>query len=154
MQRDPAFFLLHATSSPIRTYKKSVVRHLLNAAKSCNPALWKQNTPPTVAMWLCIVEEIKKMEDLVLTAQHKQEKHSKNWLAWNMYIFSDEGKTLLNSWESLCWGSDAGWDPESVHRAHVGHVPPLLLLLLLLFLFSLYVLGINFFLPTSGLVVR
>lgn len=96
-QRDPAVFLLHATSAPIKSYKKSVVRHLLNAAKSCIPALWKQSTPPTVGMWLCRVEEIKKMEDLILTAQHKQDKHSRNWLSWNIYIFSDEGQTLLNS---------------------------------------------------------
>lgn len=35
----------------------------------------KKNTPPSIVTWLRIVEEIKKLEDLVLTAQNKQEKH-------------------------------------------------------------------------------
>lgn len=68
---DPAFFLLHISSIPIKTYKKSLLRHLTNAAKSCFPMMWKQQSPPTTAMWLRKVEDINKMEDLIMTAQDR-----------------------------------------------------------------------------------
>lgn len=34
---DPAFFLLHVSTMSAKLYKKSIVRHLLNAAKACIP---------------------------------------------------------------------------------------------------------------------
>lgn len=94
---DPALFLLHLTDSPIPAYKKSIIGHLLNAAKACIPLLWKQSTPPSVALWLNKVEAINKMEDLVLTAQHKQTIYSDRWRLWNMFILSAEGASLLVS---------------------------------------------------------
>lgn len=93
---DPAFFLLHLSSVPIKTYKKSLVRHLLNAAKGCIPIFWKQTLPPPIKLWLHRVEEIRRMEDLVLTEQHKQETFKQTWDNWNMFIFSDEGQRLLS----------------------------------------------------------
>lgn len=52
---DPAYFLLHATDTPARIYKKSVVRHLLDAAKACIPSFWKSTHTPSIAFWLQIV---------------------------------------------------------------------------------------------------
>lgn len=43
---DAAFFLLHHSKIPTKTYKKSLIRHLLNAEKVCIPLYWKQQSPP------------------------------------------------------------------------------------------------------------
>lgn len=37
---DPAFFLVQVCSISAKLYKKSIVRHFLNAAKSCIPLHW------------------------------------------------------------------------------------------------------------------
>lgn len=71
IRNDQAFLLLHATTILAQSYKRSIVRLLLNAAKSCIPLMWKKSLPPSIGLWLHGVEEIKKLEDLVLTAQNK-----------------------------------------------------------------------------------
>ncbi|CAH2220508.1 dehydrogenase reductase SDR family member on chromosome X [Pelobates cultripes] len=50
--------LLHYTEGSIAQYKRSILRHLLNAAKASIPARWKHTQPPTIAEWLQRVEEI------------------------------------------------------------------------------------------------
>lgn len=97
MNDNPAFILLHVSSIPPKKYKKSIIRHLLNAAKSCIPLLWKKTLPPTVGMWLRRVVEIRRLEDLVLTAQNKQEQHLNTWMHWNIFIYSDEGQNMLTT---------------------------------------------------------
>lgn len=75
MPDDPGFFSLHVSTIPTKKIiKKSIVSHLLNAVKSCIPLHWKRQLPPTIASWLCKIENINKMEDLILTAQHKHKK--------------------------------------------------------------------------------
>lgn len=91
---DPAYFLLHANDTPTRIYKKSVVRHLLDAAKTCIPLFWKSTQTPTIALWLQKVEEINQMEDLILTSQNRQETYTKTWQLWNMFKYSEEGQAL------------------------------------------------------------
>lgn len=70
--RDPAFFLLHCSQMPIRTYKKSILRHLTNAAKACVTLCWKGPNPSSIAMWLNRVKSVNTLEDLVLTTQNKR----------------------------------------------------------------------------------
>lgn len=41
--------------------------HLINAARACIPALWKQECLSSVALWIRRVEDIKLMEDLTLS---------------------------------------------------------------------------------------
>lgn len=74
---DPGFFLLHATDMLSKKYKKSLLKHLLDAAKSCIPLLWKSIKAPAIGMWIRKVEDIRKMEDLILTARHKSELYTK-----------------------------------------------------------------------------
>lgn len=91
---DPAFFLLHASNIPEKAYKTSVIRHLVDAAKACIPLQWKSTCPPTISSWLTKIEEIRHMEDLILTAQNRQEVFTKTWQMWTMFIFSNEGQAL------------------------------------------------------------
>lgn len=92
--KDPAFFLLHATETPDKVYKRSVIRHLLDAARACIPLCWKSTTPPSIDMWLGKVEDIRQMEDLIHTAQHREEAFSKTWQLWSMFIYSAAGQSL------------------------------------------------------------
>ena len=91
---DPAFFLLHATDAPTRVYKKSIVRHLLDSAKACIPVRWKSPLPPTIAMWLRRIDEINRMEDLILTNQDRQKAYTDAWRIWNIFSYSEEGIAL------------------------------------------------------------
>lgn len=88
---DPAFFLLHMSTISVRIYKKSILCHLMNTAKSCIPLFWKQQCPLTAATWLRKVEDVNRMEDLIMTAQDRHETYKKTWTLWNMFIFSDKG---------------------------------------------------------------
>lgn len=73
------------------------MRHLLNAAKACIALYWKSQTPPTVANWIQRVEDISRLEDLVLSARHQQEKYDKTWAMWKHFILSPEGIALRAS---------------------------------------------------------
>lgn len=92
---DPAFFLLHASNIPSKSYKKSILCHLFDAAKTCIPLCWKSTQAPSIGLWFKKVEEIKKMEDLILTKRHQRERYAKTWSAWDVFVFSDEGRFLF-----------------------------------------------------------
>lgn len=94
--KDPAF-LLHCSQMPPQTYRKSVLCHLVNAAKACITLCLKDPNPPSIAMWLNKVRSINAMEDLVLTAQDRREQCTKTWSHWDKFVYSDEGKLLLES---------------------------------------------------------
>lgn len=49
-----------------------------------------------MGMWLRKVEDVRKMEDLILTARNQKELYDKTWTRWMLYIFSDEGHSLLS----------------------------------------------------------
>lgn len=66
---------------------KSVLRHLLNAAKACIALRWNDPDPLSIPMWLIKVEDINKLEDLVLSVQNKRERYKKTWLPLNMFIY-------------------------------------------------------------------
>lgn len=60
---NPAAFLLHDTPLSNEKYENALLKHLLTAAKSCIPVLWKSNASPTRLQWMARVSEIKQMED-------------------------------------------------------------------------------------------
>lgn len=88
----PFFYYMSRTFQQ-KHKKKSILRHLLNAAKSCVPLHWKSTQPLTVSLWLHKRQDINEMEDLILTAQHK--KYSKTWRLRNMFICSVEGESRI-----------------------------------------------------------
>ncbi|KAM8960733.1 transmembrane protein 132D [Pelodytes ibericus] len=52
----PGPYLLDYTTQSISGYKKSVVRHLINAANVLIPFHWKESTPPSFREWVVRVE--------------------------------------------------------------------------------------------------
>ena len=64
--------------------------HLLNPAKSCVSALWKQESSPSVSQWLKKIAEIYTMERGSATIQGREEKFNKKWSTWSAYVCSRE----------------------------------------------------------------
>lgn len=64
LEDSPALFLLQLSDMPVRTYRKHLLAHLINAARACIPLLWKSTSPPTIGMWFGKINSIKYMEDL------------------------------------------------------------------------------------------
>lgn len=91
---DTTFFLLHLWEIPVRIYKKSVLCHLLDAAKVCIAQRWRDPHPP-ISFWLNKVEDINTLEDLVLSVHNRQERYSKTWTHWNTFVYSEESEALL-----------------------------------------------------------
>lgn len=61
----PAHYLLHHTSLPQSTYRRSLMLHLINAAKQCIPLYWRNTNPPKISNWLKRIEKIAEMEDFI-----------------------------------------------------------------------------------------
>ena len=81
----------------VRRYRKTVVCHLLNAARACIPGLWKQTRAPSIKMWLNRVENLNRMEDLVWTSRQKRRVYLETWAEWNIFRYSEEGKALMDA---------------------------------------------------------
>lgn len=78
----PWNFLFHGTSMSVRAYKNSVIPHLLNAAKSLIPRLWKQTRSPTLADWKKEVNLIMEAERWVHAVKDKKDKNIETWAGW------------------------------------------------------------------------
>lgn len=73
------------------------VKNTLIAARSCIALPWRDLRPPSVSLWLSRIEEVNKMEDLLLSAHNRHETYSTTWVHWNIFTFSEEGKALFAS---------------------------------------------------------
>lgn len=91
----PAACLLHLAPMSIKSYKGSLLAHLLTAAKTAIAALWRQNVPPSLAAWANRVNETRHMEDLTSTIKRTQEKFTQTWLPWLDYLSSPEAVSLV-----------------------------------------------------------
>lgn len=95
LPEDPALFLLHVSNIPGETYSKLILRHLINAARSCIVRQWRDTYPPTILTWVTRIEEVNRMEDLLLSAQNRKETYLETWGQWNTFKFSEEGSSLF-----------------------------------------------------------
>lgn len=89
LRDNPAACLLHLTTRPIQKYKKTLTMQLLNAAKTCIPALWRNPLPPTRVMWYSKVNCILRMEELTATLQNKEEQFLEKWRPWRYFVGTD-----------------------------------------------------------------
>lgn len=60
--------LLHITEFPIKRYKHSLTKHLLNAAKALIPLYWKSTKIPTIREWFGKIAEYYEMEETIAQA--------------------------------------------------------------------------------------
>lgn len=86
LKDNPAACLLHLTTRPTRKYKKTLTMQLLNAARACIPALWRDPLPPTRVLWYSKVNCILRMEELTATLQNKEEQFIDKWRPWRYFV--------------------------------------------------------------------
>lgn len=81
--------LLHVTEFPIRKYKYSLSKHLLNAAKALSISLfWKLNRMPTVQEWLYKISEICDMQETIAQSGDNVVRFYKTWSPWYIFKYS------------------------------------------------------------------
>lgn len=81
----PAQFLLHHTSIPLSSYKKSLVLHLINAATQCIPIHWRSTSPPSITEWHMRVDRTAEMENLIHQARDNLTQFRETWACWTHY---------------------------------------------------------------------
>lgn len=94
---DAACCLLHISNFPYRRYKKSLTKHLLNAAKALIPLHWKSTQAPLVKEWLQKVAEVCRMEDLLVQTSDDIERYHKTWTPWFYFRVSPTYDQLMNA---------------------------------------------------------
>lgn len=92
-----AFFLVHLSLFPHKQFCGSVIRHLVTAAKSCIPLLWKMAQVPSLTIWLLRIEGIRKMEDLVLLTQNRHDSYRDTRYHWMEFLFLDQGRVMAGA---------------------------------------------------------
>lgn len=65
----------------------------LNPAFPCSG----NRSSQTIVLWLRKVEDMNRTEDLILTATDRHETYKKTWNLWNLFIHSEEGKSLFRT---------------------------------------------------------
>lgn len=94
MKLNAACCLLHISNFTIKQYKKSLTKHLLNAAKALKPVLWRTTRVPLVLDWLTRVAEICEMKDTLAQATDRVESLHKTWSPCLIFCYSDNYKEL------------------------------------------------------------
>lgn len=94
---DATCCLLHITKCPLKKYKNSLTKHLLNAAKSLIPIHWKSPRVPTVVEWLHRVTEMYEMEDTLAQSSEQVEKFHVDWQPWNVFKYSRAFVDITNN---------------------------------------------------------
>lgn len=95
LQDNPAAVFLNLTPMSCKRYRKSLLKHLLNAARACIPSVWKQQSPPVVSQWFARVCDIQRMEGLTAALGDREEEHNTRWTHWNLFRFSDEYNSYI-----------------------------------------------------------
>lgn len=90
--------LLHISNYSLSRYKKSVVRHMLNTAKTIIPRQWKSTHSPTITEWLSEVDSLYKMEETVAMASERTDKFHKLWKSWFTFKYWDAFAKMQNGW--------------------------------------------------------
>lgn len=102
----PEYCLLHISDLPLRKYKCSLVRHLLNAARSLIPYYWKTTYIPMVKDWLYEVNTLYDMEESIAIAADITTSFHKTWGDWYSFRYSTDYE-LIASYSSLKYHQDS-----------------------------------------------
>ncbi|KAM9330403.1 putative methyltransferase NSUN7 [Gastrophryne carolinensis] len=97
----PALMLLHHTNSSVAEYRKSALRHMINAARVLIPRLWKTKQAPTVKDWILEVDKIKEMEELTAAVQDKEEETRMVWTSCLYFVTCEFPSIVTSKYERL-----------------------------------------------------
>lgn len=85
---DPRICLVHGNEMPMKTYLKSLLPHLIKAAKSLIPRHWQDKRRPSIWEWLNKVNEIYYLEYLRFSEGTELEAFEMTWRKWVKYRYS------------------------------------------------------------------
>ena len=89
-----AQYLLHHSSLPQYIYKKSLMFHLINAAKLCVPIRWTQSSPPSISDWFNKIGYMAEMEELISQSKDSPKTFYEKWACWLSFKNSAEFHSL------------------------------------------------------------
>ncbi|CAH2327264.1 palmitoyltransferase ZDHHC3-like [Pelobates cultripes] len=121
----PEVYLLHSLSIQCKKYRKTVLSHLINAAHTLIPGFWRQSIKPTVRDWIKRVEDIRSIEEQILSASGLASLYAMG-LVIVTWLWPPKRSTVDES------------DKEAVHLNHV-QLAHCILLLIESALFGLFV---------------
>lgn len=99
IELDSALRLLNTSTQPIRRYKNSLVRHLLNAAKILIPRAWKSTCTPSTRLtrdWLSEMNSFHAMEEMVFSYDWLDYYHEV-WNTWVTFRYSDNYNLIVGT---------------------------------------------------------
>lgn len=91
----PAQFILHHSSTSAHSYWKSLVVHMISAAKLCIPVHWGSSCAPIVPEWLTRLGNIAEMEELIHIAWDSPSKFSWTWACWSHFCSTERYASLM-----------------------------------------------------------
>lgn len=97
LKLDAASCLLHLNDFSYKTYKKSPIRHMLNAAKSLIATNWHSTRIPSTQHWLRKIKNIYDMEETLAIKRENEASFLKIWYSWTVFTFSPEYKSLMDT---------------------------------------------------------
>lgn len=103
LELSPECCLLHVSNYSLSRYKKSVVRHMLNAAKTIIPRHWKSTHTPTLAEWFSEIDSLYRMEETVAMAGERTDKFHKLWKSGFIFKYSDDFAKMQNGLLMTSW---------------------------------------------------
>lgn len=90
----PLEFLLHVPSTPLSQYRKSILPHLLNAARRLIPVHWKSTHIPGRTEWMGLIDSVMAVEEWMAKCKDKFDKFYAIWATWIHYKSKDRASPL------------------------------------------------------------
>lgn len=87
--------LLHVSNFSFQKYKRSLSRHMLNAAKSLLPIHCRSERVPSIVDWLNRVSDIHEMEETLAQANEKIESFHKTWQPWLIFKYYQAYENIM-----------------------------------------------------------
>lgn len=85
LPKTPDTYLFHNINLSEKQYKRSVIPHLINAAKYLIPKWWQRSECPTIREWVAKVENTYILEELYHLEQNKVETFRYVWKKWGKF---------------------------------------------------------------------
>ena len=92
---DPWKCMFHGTHMSVKQYKKTLLPHLLNSAKSLIPFNWQKEEAPSRKDWLLKVEKIRKLEQLRTWEEEEQGNEEEIWDEWQEFKDTREYREII-----------------------------------------------------------
>lgn len=85
LPKDPRVLIFHLSEMPTRAYLRTLLPHLIDAAKSIIVKNWKRKERPSMREWINKINEIQELEYLRFSDGTKMEVYRTKWEVWEKF---------------------------------------------------------------------